>query len=490
MKQIKTLVRLVIIGIICLTALPAQAQQNNSLYFMDQLPQCTQLNPAMQPYFGFHLGVPGISSIEINGGNSAVGFNNILQYNATLDSMVWFLYDEESQDKFLSKFKKTNFVYANASIDLFSIGLRVNSNYFSFYVGDRIEARFNIPYDLVRLAVKGNQDSIGLNTPTQTFDFSTFGIDATWYREYALGFSREINNKMTFGLRGKLLFGMGNVTTKSSTVYLEETGYQLWRPHTSMEVNSSIPRLKVVTDNKDKVDSIDFENINNSDEARDMFLSNRNSGFALDLGIVYKPVPFLSIAASVLDLGYIRWKDNTHNFTQDASYDLRGVKMDLSDSADMIQTLLDTLENTFTYHTNTDPYTTTLSPKLYAGAQLRIANDLGLSFLTRMQLIERSLRSQYTLSLNFYPANSFLLTVSYTIADKMYDNLGFALSSKLGPLQWYIMSERIPLYYNRDKTGTYIPAYAKNINLRLGVNIVIGKQRHKRIYKDRPLVEI
>jgi hypothetical protein len=128
---------------------------------------------------------------------------------------------------------------------------------------------------------------------------------------------------------------------------------------------------------------------------------------------------------------------------------------------------------------------------LYAGAQLRIANALGVSFLTRMQIIEKSLQSQYTFSLNFYPANAFLLTVSYTMADKMYDNFGVALSSKLGPLQWYIMSERIPLYYYKEaKDRYYIPAYAKNINLRLGFNLVFGRQRHKRIFKDRPLVEI
>jgi hypothetical protein len=115
---------------------------------------------------------------------------------------------------------------------------------------------------------------------------------------------------------------------------------------------------------------------------------------------------------------------------------------------------------------------------------------LGIGVLTRLQIIESSLKSQYTFSLNFYPANAFLLTLSYTIADQMYDNFGVALSSKLGPLQWYIMSERIPLYYDKDKSGAYIPAYAKNINLRFGVNIVMGKKRHKRTNKDMPLVEI
>ncbi len=484
-------IRSVITGIICLAALPVLAQQNNSLYFMDQIPQSNQLNPATQPLFGFYFGLPGISSIEINVGNSAIGFNNILQYNTALDSMVWFLYNKQTQDDFLSKFKKTNFVYTDVSIDLLSLGLRVNSNYFSFYVRDRMEARFNIPYDLVRFGIMGNLDSIGINTPKETFDLSTFGMNATWYREYALGLSREINNKITFGLRGKLLFGIGNLVTKNSSVYLEDTGYDLWRPHSTVDLNSSIPNLDIYSNNEGKIDSLKFKDIKNQSDARNILMMNKNMGFALDLGIIYKPIDFLSISASVLDLGYIRWKNNVHNFTQDATYDLRGVEANLSDSVNMLETLLDTLKNTFTYQQNSDPYTTTLSPKLYAGAQLRIMNDLGVSFLTRMQIIEKSLQSQYTFSLNFYPANAFLLTVSYTMADKMYDNFGVALSSKLGPLQWYIMSERVPLYYYKEaKNKYYIPAYAKNINLRLGFNLVFGKHRHKRIFKDRPLVEI
>jgi hypothetical protein len=72
----------------------------------------------------------------------------------------------------------------------------------------------------------------------------------------------------------------------------------------------------------------------------------------------------------------------------------------------------------------------------------------------------------------------------------MRDNFGAVFSSKWGPLQWYIMSERIPLYYDKDVKGYYVPAYAKNINVRLGVNVVFGRKRHKRIFKDQPLVEI
>jgi hypothetical protein len=63
---------------------------------------------------------------------------------------------------------------------------------------------------------------------------------------------------------------------------------------------------------------------------------------------------------------------------------------------------------------------------------------------------------------------------------------------KMGFTQFYFMSERVPLYYNLVEGGTFsypIPAYAKNFNYRMGVNICFGYNRNKKLLKDKPLVE-
>jgi hypothetical protein len=482
-------IRPIIIGIIYLTALPAIAQQNNSLYFMEHIPQCNQLNPATQPLFGFYLGVPFLSSIEINAGNSAIGFKDAIMYNAQLDSTVTFLNNQNAQKDFLSRFKKTNQVFADLRIDLFNIGLRVNRNYYSFNITERIESRLNLPYDLIKFGVKGNLDSISAGSPPQTLDLSTLGIKATWYREYGIGFSREINDKVSFGLRGKLLFGKANFNTTTSEVS-GNTSYQSWDSHTSIDINSSIPNMDVYTNAKTKIDSVKFRDVKDQKDLRSILMNKGNMGAALDLGIAYKPVYFLDISASLLDVGYIHWKNNLHSASMDGSYNLRGVKVNGADSIKVFEALMDTLGKKFNYTTNPNPYMTTLSPKLYVGAQLRVLNDLGLSVLTRMEFVEKKLKSQYTFSLNLYLLNFSSLTFSYTIADEMYDNFGIALCDKIGPFQSYLMIERIPMYYDKDVSGAYIPAYAKNINLRFGFNIVLGHTRHKRANKDKPLVEI
>ena len=112
------------------------------------------------------------------------------------------------------------------------------------------------------------------------------------------------------------------------------------------------------------------------------------------------------------------------------------------------------------------------------------------------QIIDKNLHSQYTVSVNLYPANAINFTISYTIADQMYDNFGFGLTGKFLCFQTYIMSERIPLYWNltRFKGENFAiptPAYAKNFNIHWGMNFVFGyRHRAKKLNKDKPLVDL
>ena len=106
-------------------------------------------------------------------------------------------------------------------------------------------------------------------------------------------------------------------------------------------------------------------------------------------------------------------------------------------------------------------------------------------------MIENKLNSQYTFSLNLYPANALNLTLSYTIADHMYDNFGMGFTFKLLFLQAYVMTERLPLNWYATTQGYPIPKYAKEFNLRFGINFVLGyRHREKKMKADKPLVDL
>src|ERR1035437_8011771 len=103
------------------------SQQSNSLYFMDRIPQSAQLNPAIQPKCGFYLGLPGFSSLEINGGNSSLGFLDLFIPNKVADSLGY-------RTDVLKKLDKNILLYADFRQDWLSFGFRVNESSFTFVV--------------------------------------------------------------------------------------------------------------------------------------------------------------------------------------------------------------------------------------------------------------------------------------------------------------------------------------------------------------------
>lgn len=75
-----------------------------------------------------------------------------------------------------------------------------------------------------------------------------------------------------------------------------------------------------------------------------------------------------------------------------------------------------------------------------------------------------------------------------------YDNLGMGFGIKSGPLQFYLVSDYIPVTFNQirfedngDETIIPIPASLRLINLRFGLNWMFGCKQKK--LHDRPLIQ-
>jgi len=469
-----------------------QAQQNNSLYYMVGLPQSNQLNPATQPKCGFFIGLP---SLEVNGGNTNVSFKDILIYDPKVDSLFYFLKNSDAQKNFLDKIQGNLNLSADARLDIISLGFRIRNTYLTFGISQRIETRVVIPHDLIM--VEGNLDSIG--GTKKSLDLSGLGINASYFSEYSFGISHQFGDKLTIGIKAKFLYGLANISTKSYNVYMNDGGPDTYKIGSAIDLNASVPNLTVHEGVDGRVDSLSFKNVKNVDEAKTLLMDTKNMGLAFDVGIIYKPLEKISFSMSILDLGgYINWKDNLHRFKQDGNYDFKGVLYNPNDTSKITDAILDTLKNHFTYSDNPGGYKTTLSPKFYAGALFQLTKGIGLGFLTRQQILDHKLNSQYTFSLNLYPANMLNITLSYTIADQMYDNFGMGFTFKLGFLQAYVMSERIPLYWywaknlpNKGDSGIPVPYDAKNFNLHAGINFVLGyNHRTKKIKQDKPLVDL
>ena len=80
------------------------------------------------------------------------------------------------------------------------------------------------------------------------------------------------------------------------------------------------------------------------------------------------------------------------------------------------------------------------------------------------------------------PISMFSASLSYSVYDGHYHNLGLGLSLRLGPLNLYFITDQAPSVY-------LVPQNINSLNFRLGLNLVAGCRKEAKKMKDRPLIE-
>ena len=105
-------------------------QQDLTLYYMENVPQRTNLNPAFKPNSKVNIGFPMISSIYFDHINTTFTPKNLFETSNGSTTLTI--------DNFKTKIKKNNYFGATLRLDILSFGIQVDNNYFSFNVTENI----------------------------------------------------------------------------------------------------------------------------------------------------------------------------------------------------------------------------------------------------------------------------------------------------------------------------------------------------------------
>ena len=456
-----------------------EGQQSNILYFMNGVPQSYLVNPATQPNCELYIGVPAISPAQVFFENSSFSISDVMWYER--DTTRLFINTTESQRDFLRNIGNSNYISADLNTSIISFGFKTGNIYITYDLTERLSFRFSYPGDLIRFALEGNEDG-------DEFNLSSMGIEAIGFLEFAAGVSHKINDQLILGYRGKILFGHGNISTRHMDLNLI-TYRENWTFRSRFDLNATLPFIDIpVDENGDfQLDDIDKqEDLTTRDYVR---MATGNKGFAVDVGLHYMPMDKLTLSASLLDVGFIRWKYNTYNISQDAEYIYEGMEVDFGETDSIFDNFLDSVENTFIFSNSEKPYTSFLGAKLYLGGKYQIIDEISAGLLSRTEIFKGRIREQLTLSANFYPIKLVSASLSYSIMNKTFNNFGFGLSLKPGPFNIYLITDNIPLTFATEQSsGIPIPHKARSLNLRFGINFVFGCDKEKRITKDQPLI--
>lgn len=468
-----TLLKYLLLAIIFLgVAVSASwAQHSQTLYYMQRLPQSTHMNPAIQPACNVYIGLPVINSLQLSGGNDRLTLADIIMKHPTQDSLMTFLHPLADKDAFLDQLRKKNGVFAQAHTNLFYLGFRVRDWYFGFNISERQQMQFTYPKDIATLLLKGNAPF-----KNELMDLSAFNTQVMYFREYGLAVSKKVGRDWTFGVRPKLLFGKGYADTEIDDMSIY-WGTDSVRINGNARVNISAP-VDVVHDNEGNFDG--FEERDNID-VMDYALSSNNMGFAIDLGAIYNYDRF-NFSASVVDLGFIKWKDDVNQLSVNGTFDYTGVdvssEFDEEIEGDPVEDVLDSLENEFTVADQSISFSKGLGTKLFAGASYQLTERVDVGFLSRTRVWDGKVNQAFTLSANTRPLRGLAFSLSYSIMDGTYNNLGAGLILGGAPFQFYIMSDNFSAGLWGHKTSAF--------NLRFGLNLAFGC---KKKVKDFPMIE-
>lgn len=447
MKKIIPLILLLI-----LTAFEGISQQDFIMYNMHEIPQSSYSNPSNQFNGKFYIGIPGISSNFISFTNSKFSFSDIvLKEGDSLRLDVGNLIDEAGNDNYLS---------FNSRIDLLSFGFHISpKTQISFNATENASVRLNYTDDLIQVIWNGNG-----SFDDNTVNFEGMGINVMHYREYGLGVSHQLNDKLRLGVKAKYLYGMENI-------FSEKTDISLFTDPETFELTA---RADI------SLKTAGISDVDDDESTMDYLTGRDNKGFALDLGANYQVNEQLSVNASILDLGSIEWNDYTKNYSNPGSsffYD--GITLNaftgddnfIDEDATSFDVVIDSLEDALNLDTTRGSYKTSLTGRFFIGANYQLDERTLVGGLIQSEVFQERFIPSITASIHRKLIKWVGVSASYTIINQSYANIGLGVNLNPGPVQFYLVSDNV--------LGAFKPQDSRYFQVRFGINLLFGGQKSK-----------
>jgi outer membrane protein OmpA-like peptidoglycan-associated protein len=432
------------------------AQTNLTFYNFRTVGQSYFLNPALPSRQAFtlglfdnytHLYLPGITAYDI--------FRNDETGDQTLKKIID---DDNYNFKNMQIYQEVNPLF---------FGFRIKKNYITFGIQNSLNHNISLPKDLLSVVYYGNASSGNLFG--KDIKISDLQIELSATSSAYLGYTRDVNEKLTIGIRGKYIAGLyhaqmlKNITTLT-TDSGENNAYRI-TASTDYEMRAA---------GYDRIDGImNQANLDPVAVARDYFTKPVGSGFSIDLGVNYRVSNRLSLSGSVVDLGYINWKE-TKSYSKNATFVWEGFRTNDPSQIDSteLNNIKDSLSELFKPNESSNVgYRTSLNPKVYFGLQYNLYRSGSVGLVGYGEMWKEK----------FYPGASVSFTqrfwrildlrLNYNIYREQYKNVGVGLAMSIGPILVYTATDNILGWAPLDGT---LKLDAHYTNFRFGVNLNIG----------------
>lgn len=431
---------LLLLGGMMMLGEAAQAQYLRSSYFMEGTSARLQLNPGLQPTKGY-FNVPIIGSFNMSASSNVLGTSDIIDL---MDSGS----DLYSNDKLFDRLKADNRLNVNLNTDILSFGWYRGKGFWSVNVGLRADFGAALAKDMFSMMRTMNgfalEDVAGTN---QSYSLSNQTLNMKAYAEIGLGYSRRITEKLTVGGRVKVLLGLARAEMNINQFdlnldvpnpqYANYADYESrgelspsdwYGSHYDYSANGNvITTLKgggMTFDNDGMIEDFDLD-------AGDLGIAG--SGFGIDLGASYKVWDNLTVSASILDLGFLKWKESettVATVSGEAHETIDASNYDRYIGGDFLSFERFDFEEGSPEKVKTK--TRLYSTLLLAGEYGLLNNKLSVGAMYTARFAEPKTLNELTFLATFRPKNWLNAAISYSPIQASGKSIGLAV--KLGPL--------------------------------------------------------
>jgi hypothetical protein len=422
------------------------AQQDITMYNLDNVFQSTYSNPAKLNKSKVQIGLPVLSSLYLRLGHSSAKLNDLVSLKGVQESL--------SFSDIAGKLDDQNVFSTNLNFDIFSLGLRIGDINYSVSVSDKFSFALTYPRDLILLAAEGNGGSfLG-----ERINLDGFGADLNYYREIALGASFPVSDKLRIGTRLKVLNGIANVTTNKS----------------QLGVTTNEKDYSITIDGAFDVETSNISALSNDALGLVTSIGGGNFGLAVDLGAYYQLTDRIMLSASAVDFGSINWKNDTKHYSKEEfEFTYEGIDIysiangqgntDESESKKFLDSLRSEFED---LEAVGEEYKSPLQRRvmLTGEYQLNTNHRVGLMIQT-----ENITSNKTNLGVALFHAmaikNKFSTSTNLSFVNGGF-NVGLGTSVRTGPVQFYTVTDNVISWLNSGG--------GNSIQLRFGINVAVG----------------
>ncbi|MCE4566635.1 hypothetical protein INQ51_20105 [Maribellus sp. CM-23] len=286
--------RIIIILIILLSgSITSWSQEGNALQFIRSVSQSANTNPAYQNEDErMVIGLPFLSGLTLDWkANFAPDYIFAKRFSYSFD-------------RFFNELGEPGDAFPSATVPVFYISKRQGLQNFSFSVSEKTVATTNFDHHILHFIDQGLLPYYNREKET----FGPLSFNAFHYREVAFGYSNQIWDGLTIGIRPKLLFARFLYDVSDLHVEVETDTEQQQLLVTPRGTYTLAGPIDVTYKEEEQATFI-----RPNPQPGDYFFNFHNLSPAIDLGLTYRFDKKTEVAVSLLDLGYLGFKHRAYD---------------------------------------------------------------------------------------------------------------------------------------------------------------------------------